>query len=153
MMYSLYRQKTDFSLFTTMRYTTDSKRVVEERMIPLWPYHLRRLKEAHAYFVKRDGGDIWGIWPGDEAVWGRVKDKLGNLDKGDYRVCSMPTIGSGKELRGRFEYSSTQAPRWKYKHYQLLLMLVSRNFHYYCQAKVQDHFNFAYQTTRARRAL
>jgi hypothetical protein len=91
MMYSLYRQKTDFSLFTTMRYTTDSKRAVEEAMIPLWPYHLRRLKDAHAHFAKRDGGDKWGDWPGDELVWGRVKDKLEGADKGDYRVCLNPS--------------------------------------------------------------
>jgi hypothetical protein len=70
-----------------MRYTTDTKRNVEEGMIPLWPYHLRRLKEAHAHFVNRDGGDKWGIWPGDEAVWGNVRDKLESVDKGDYRVC------------------------------------------------------------------
>jgi hypothetical protein len=92
MMYSLYRQKTDYSLFTTMRYTTDFKRDVREGIIPLWPYHLRRLKEAHAHFVKRDGGDKWGIWPGDEVVWGKVRDKLESVDKGDYRVCSSPSI-------------------------------------------------------------
>jgi hypothetical protein len=92
MMYSLYRQKTDFSLFTTMRYTTDSKRAIEEGTIPLWTFHLRRLKEAHTYFVNRDGGDKWGAWPGDEAVWGKVRYKLKSLDKGDYRVCSSPSI-------------------------------------------------------------
>jgi len=71
-----------------MRYTTDSKIKVEEGMIPLWAYHLRRLKEAHAHFVKRDGEEKWGIWPGDEAVWGNVMEKLESVDKGDYRVCS-----------------------------------------------------------------
>jgi len=91
MMYSLYRQKTDFSLFTTMRYTTDSKRAVEEVNIPLWPYHLRRLKEAHAYFANKDGEDKWGIWPGDEAVWEKVRDKLESIDEGDFRVCSSLT--------------------------------------------------------------
>ena len=95
MMYSLYRQRTDFSLFTTMRYTTDSTRRVEEGMIPLWPYHLRRLKEAHNHFVKRDGEDIWGIWPGDEAVWKRVTEKLESVDKGDYRV--SPAFRTGIE--------------------------------------------------------
>jgi len=88
MMYSLYRQKTDFSLFTTMRYTTDSTRKVEEGMIPLWPYHLRRLKEAHAYFTNQDGDDKWGVWPRDEAVWEKVRAKLESVDEGDYRVFS-----------------------------------------------------------------
>jgi len=70
-----------------MRYTTDSssKQAVEE-MIPLWPYHLQRLREAHAYFAKRDGGDVWGSWPGDEVIWRQVREKLETVDKGDYRV-------------------------------------------------------------------
>ena len=69
-----------------MRYTTDSKREIEEAMIPLWTYHLRRLKEAHAHFAERDG-DKWGVWPGDEAVWGKVREKLEGVNRGDYRVC------------------------------------------------------------------
>jgi len=55
-------------------------------MIPLWTYHLRRLREAHTYFVEKDG-DKWGFWPGDEAVWGKVREKLEGVNKGDYRVC------------------------------------------------------------------
>jgi hypothetical protein len=90
-MYSLYRQgpgrDTDFSLFTTMRFTTttDNAEVVEE-MIPLWPYHLRRLKEAHAHFSSKDE-EKWRIWPGKEVIWGKVREKLKTVDKGDYRVC------------------------------------------------------------------
>ena len=71
-----------------MRYTTysTSERVVQEEMIPLWPYHLQRLREAHAYFAKRDGGDVWGSWPGDKVIWGEVREKLETVDKGDHRV-------------------------------------------------------------------
>ena len=123
-MYSLYRQTIDFSLFTTMRYTTDSNRKLEEGMIPLWPYHLRRLKEAHTYFAHKDGEDAWGILPGDKAVWEIVRDKLESVDKGDYRVCSR----SWKELSGRSDYYFTQEPRSRYRPYQLLLMLVSTDF-------------------------
>jgi hypothetical protein len=96
-MNSLYSQDpgrdTDFSLFTTMRYTiTINKAKVEEEVIPLWPYHLRRLKEAHAHFSSKDE-EKWGIWPGNEVVWGKVRDKLEMMDKGDYRVCVPSLIG------------------------------------------------------------
>jgi hypothetical protein len=83
---AVVEQNTDFSLFTTMRYTTDSKADVEESMIPLWEYHLRRLCEAHAHFVKRDGVKKWGKWPEGEVVWDNVRAKLEQQDKGDYRV-------------------------------------------------------------------
>jgi hypothetical protein len=77
----------DFSLFTTMRYTnpTQPSEVMED-MIPLWPYHPERLRQAHAHFSRRDEGEKWGTWPGDEAVWVKVKEKLEKTDKGDWRV-------------------------------------------------------------------
>jgi len=93
-------------------------------MIPLWPYHLRRLKEAHTHFAERDGEDIWGIWPGDEGVWEKVRDKLEGMDKGDYRVCLSPT----DELSERSEYYFTQTPSSRCKPHQLLLMPVSLGF-------------------------
>jgi len=83
-----------------MRYTTDStsKRIVEEEMIPLWPYHLQRLSEAHAYFAKRDGEDVWGSWPGDEVIWRQVREKPETVDKGDYRVRAPDSVFPRRSL-------------------------------------------------------
>jgi hypothetical protein len=97
-------QNTDFSLFTTMRYMTGGKREVEENMIPLWKYHLSRLREAHAHFVLRDGVEKWGNWPEDEAVWDRVRAKLEQQDKGDYRV--RPTYQSDQQYMGTDQIDS-----------------------------------------------
>ena len=83
-----------------MRYTTDSdsKRIVEEEMIPLWPYHLQRLREAHAYFAKRDGEDVWGSWLGDEVIWRQVREKLETVDTGDYRVRAPDSVFPRRSL-------------------------------------------------------
>ena len=60
--------------------------------IPLWTYHIKRLQEAHTHFVKRDhdgdGGNQWGEWLGEQAIWDQVRMKLENTPKGDWRVCS-----------------------------------------------------------------
>jgi hypothetical protein len=69
-----------------MRYTAAQKQKVKQDQIPLWGYHVERLREAHAYFTKRDGGENWGDWPGDEYIWRQVTEKLSQLDEGDYRV-------------------------------------------------------------------
>jgi len=116
---------TGFSLFTTMRYTTDRKREVTQEMIPLWTYHLRRLREAHAYFVVRDGLDRWGDWPGDEAIWGRVKEKLEDLGKGDYRVLPVQQSFLISQLTSRSAYYYITVRRLRYKPRPLLPMLVS----------------------------
>jgi len=116
---------TDFSLFTTMRYTTDRKREVTQDIIPLWTYHSRRLREAHAYFAERDGLEKWGDWPGDEAIWGKVKEKLEDLGKGDYRVLPPQQSFLNWELTSRFAYYYITVPRLRYKPRPPQAMLVS----------------------------
>jgi len=116
---------TDFSLFTTMRYTTNIRREVEKEMIPLWIYHLRRLREAHAYFGERDGLERWGDWPGDEAVWGRVKEKLEDLGKGDYRVLLVHQSFLNSRLTTRSAYYCIRERRLRCKPRPPQAMLVS----------------------------
>lgn len=105
-----------------MRYTTDSKKEAQEEMVPLWPYHLLRLKEAHAYFRMRDG-EKWGVWPGDDVVWGEVKGKLEGVENGDYRVRPL-SDSKVVELIDRSDYYFIQGQSSKFKHYRLLLIPV-----------------------------
>lgn len=56
--------------------------------LPLFDYHLERLREAHAHFAESDA-HYWGEWPGDESVTDKCLQVLrekGKEGKGDYRV-------------------------------------------------------------------
>lgn len=55
-------------------------------MLPLWKYHVDRLREAHAHFAHKDGEEVWGSWPGEEVIWDNVRTKLEAIDDGDWRV-------------------------------------------------------------------
>ncbi len=89
----------DFSLFTTIRFTsphgTRPAPVIEKHHVPLVDRHLARLREAHAYFSERDGSDAWGRWPGDEHVWLELKTALESKERettGDWRVSDCLVI-------------------------------------------------------------
>ncbi|RXK38603.1 TIGR00730 family protein [Tremella mesenterica] len=78
-----------FSLFTTMRYASAcpaSERRVIASEVPLFPWHLRRLREAHEYFSGKSGQGVWGAWPGDERIWEKIETLLKQCGPGDYRV-------------------------------------------------------------------
>ncbi|EKD01354.1 hypothetical protein A1Q2_04342 [Trichosporon asahii var. asahii CBS 8904] len=94
---------TDVSLFTTGRYTYIPTRPLTENAVPLWSYHVRRLRTAHAHFAARDRS--WGTYPGDAAVWAAVKAALEPLQPSngaDWRVrivMSRPTSGDVATVR------------------------------------------------------
>ncbi|WWD16023.1 hypothetical protein CI109_100448 [Kwoniella shandongensis] len=80
------------AIFTTMRFTSPSvgqpTLPITKEVIPLLDLHAERLREAHAYFSKRDEGR-WAEWVGDEALWDTVRGKLEEKEKeerGDWRV-------------------------------------------------------------------
>lgn len=75
----------DFSLFTTMRYTTKDKAHVQKSDVPLLERHIRRLKLAHAHFSDEDS-QRWGPWPGNDNLWLIIQSELSKADQGDWRV-------------------------------------------------------------------
>lgn len=125
----------DLSLFTTMRYTNTSSSLsqgVVKDDIPLWPYHLQRLQEAHNHFMKRDGENKWGTWPGDEVVWEQVREKLDTTQTGDWRVSHNGTLHVSSQADARrFDYCYILTPRLKSRRFQLHPMLVSDNSTHY----------------------
>ncbi|ADV19499.1 conserved hypothetical protein [Cryptococcus gattii WM276] len=77
-------------IFTTMRCTFSSaaSTPISAADLPLFDYHLERLREAHAHFAESDA-HYWGEWPGDESVTDKCLQVLrekGKEGKGDYRV-------------------------------------------------------------------
>lgn len=89
----------DFSLFTTIRFTSPNATrptpVIEKHHVPLVDGHIARLREAHAYFSERDGSDAWGRWPGDEHLWLELKTALESKERaatGDWRVSDCVVI-------------------------------------------------------------
>lgn len=92
------------SLFTTGRYTYTPSRPLTQAAVPLWSYHVRRLRKAHAHFAATNAS--WGTYPGDGAIWAAVKDALEPLQpsdgKSDWRVrivMSRPSSGGVAPLR------------------------------------------------------
>lgn len=72
--------------------------------MPLWEYHARRLRTAHAHFAASDPS--WGEYPGDEAVWAAVQSALEPIERQDGKsdcrvriVLSRPSSGQVAELR------------------------------------------------------
>ncbi|WVQ98850.1 hypothetical protein IAU59_005981 [Kwoniella sp. CBS 9459] len=94
------------ALFTTLRYTSpaldEATLPIEKSSIPLLHYHIERLREAHAYFAKRDGQSVWGEWVGDDNVWNALKQALEDKEKavrGDWRVRVVLHPGSRLEVQ------------------------------------------------------
>lgn len=91
------------ALFTTGRYTFCAARPLTPAAVPLWAYHVRRLRVAHAHFAA--GDDSWGSYPGDAAVWSAVQAALEPLQSTsgtDWRVrivLSRPSSGGVASLR------------------------------------------------------
>jgi hypothetical protein len=74
-------------LFSTGRYTSPSGPLTPDA-IPLWKYHVARLRTAHAHFAAL-GTAQWGEWVGDDEVWARVKAAIEEKERegrGDWRV-------------------------------------------------------------------
>lgn len=80
-----------------MRYTNAQRRQVDKEDVPLIELHIARLREAHAYFAASN--PIWGEWPGDGAVWGTIRKRLGEADAGDWRVRVVLYIGAKLEVQ------------------------------------------------------
>jgi len=90
-------------LFSTARYTcTDPAAEVTPDDVPLWPYHVARLRNAHARFVAAEGKQRWGAWVGDDAVWDSVRAAIVGKNAegaGDWRVSTRWRFESRRRLR------------------------------------------------------
>ena len=121
-------EQEDFSLFTTMRYTSpdlsDPTLPIIKDQIPLLEYHFDRLEMAFAHFSERDGSEIWGSFPSRQRLWEELEATLTRREKeqqGDWRVCQalkhmvdLTLVGPVADTsRRRRRDSSRNCPVWR----------------------------------------